>query len=89
MYRIIDERGTGKTKKLLLEAQKNNGIVACSNPIAMERKAIDYGILGISMISYNDLLKYQYEEPIYIDELEMFIKYANINMQGYTLSKEN
>ena len=31
MYRIIDERGSGKTGRLFLLAKENNGIIACKS----------------------------------------------------------
>lgn len=91
MYRIIDERGSGKTGRLFLLAKEHNGIVACENPAAMRVKAERYGILGIDFISYNDLLENgsKITGEIFIDELEVFAKYAiRNNYSGYTLSKE-
>ena len=35
MYRIIDNRGTGKTSRLLLLAKENNGIIVCKRPDIM------------------------------------------------------
>ena len=35
MYRIIDDRGTGKTGRLMLLAKENNAVIACINPMAM------------------------------------------------------
>ena len=32
MYRIIENRGTGKTSRLMLLAKENNAIFVCSNP---------------------------------------------------------
>ena len=93
MYRIIDERGSGKTGRLFLLAKENNGIIACANPHAMRVKAERYGILGIDFISYSELLEQgpKITGNIFIDELEVFEQYAIRNMSGfmgYTLSKE-
>ena len=35
MYRIIDNRSSGKTSRLMLLAKENNAAIACSNPSAM------------------------------------------------------
>ena len=40
MYRIIDNRGSGKTGRLMLLAKENDAIIACANPHAMEQKAL-------------------------------------------------
>ena len=57
MYRIIDGRGTGKTSRLLLLAKENNGIVVCAYPEWMREKAYNYGLVGITFISYADFIK--------------------------------
>ena len=93
MYRIIDERGSGKTGRLFLLAKENNGIIACENPHAMKVKAERYGIFGIDFISYEELLEQgpKIKGNIFIDELENFAQYTvrNTNgFMGYTLSKE-
>jgi hypothetical protein len=54
MYRIIDDRGTGKTSRLMLIAKENNALFVCSNPDAMRYKAKAYGIDGIEFISYGE-----------------------------------
>ena len=56
MYRIIDNRGTGKTSRLLLLAKENNGIVVCANPISMREKAHRYGLTGIECMSYTEFI---------------------------------
>lgn len=91
MYRIIDGRGTGKTSRLMLLAKENNAIIACSNPKAMQEKAHAYGIVGIDFVGYHDLLNHRIEtkQPIYIDELENFVRYINYNVNGYSLTNED
>lgn len=91
MYTIIDKRGTGKTSRLLLLAKENNGIIICQNPPLMQKKAYGYGITGIDFMSYeqyictdiNNLTK-----PVYIDELDLFLKTLDTQIDGYTLSQE-
>ena len=45
--------GTGKTRKLLVYAKKENAIVICQNAAAMQRKALAYEILGLEIYDYN------------------------------------
>lgn len=91
MHRIIDRRGTGKTRKLLEYAKDHKANVICKNPNIMEQKAINYGIIGLNFISYNDFLNttISSESLCVIDEMEEFIKYKCPTLVGYTLSKED
>ena len=92
MYRIIDNRSTGKTSRLILLAKETNSIIACANPNAMYQKALGYGIVGIDFIHYDEINKEEYKDKnIMIDEAELFLKHLckNNNLVGYTLSMEN
>ena len=91
MYRIIDNRATGKTSRLMLLAKEQNGIIVCKDPIAMRKKAYDYGIVGIDFIPYHLYLPNERnnERPVFIDELELYLKSWNKNIQGYTISNED
>jgi len=91
MHRIIDGRGTGKTSRLMLAAKENNGRVICSNPDAMKYKADRYGITGIDISSYEDLVEGNIpnsKQPLYIDEIDKFLKAVAPNIDGYTLTNE-
>ena len=97
MYRIIDDKCSGKTGRLLLLAKENNGIVVCKDPEHMRKKAYGYGITGIDFISYDDF-DYDvssshssgagYGKPVYIDELDLYLQHLRYNIQGYTISKD-
>ena len=97
MIQIIDERASGKTSRLLLLAKETGCTIACHNPEDLREKAYYYGITGLDIISYRDLLKGSYGTPIppnvLIDELELFASYVvasyHRKLVGYTLSKEN
>lgn len=89
MNRIIDGRGTGKTKELMEVAKANHGIILCANPYAMESKAKAYGITGISFFSYDTILNPDSRVPVYIDEIENYMKCRLPNLSGYTLSNED
>ena len=91
MYKIIDGRGSGKTSRLLLLAKENNGIIVCANPVTMREKAYSYGIVGVEFLSYEQYAytdNYDTSKPIFIDELELFLKKFDYNINGYTISKE-
>ena len=90
MYRIIDNRSSGKTSRLMLLAKENNAAIACSNPSAMRTKAYSYGITGIDFISYSDLFEGKYEGNVLIDELDLFVRYfIDANLIGYSLTHED
>lgn len=94
MYRIIDDRGTGKTSRLMLIAKENNALFVCSNPDAMRYKAKAYGIDGIEFISYGEFFhnyRGQIDTKYVIDELENFLRstmFYSTELIGYTLSVE-
>lgn len=92
MYRIIDDRGSGKTGRLMLLAKETGAKIACNNPGAMRQKAYAYGITGIDFIPYSDLFSgtVDPDDKIMIDELEVFVKeYVDGQLTGYTLSKDD
>ena len=99
MYRIIDNRATGKTSRLMLLAKENNGIIVCKDPGIMKDKAYRYGITGIDFISYSE---FDYDvsrshsfgtnynnRPVFIDELDLYLQHLGYNIQGYTISNED
>lgn len=92
MYRIIDNRGSGKTSRLMLLAKETGSKIACNNPNAMRQKAYAYGITGIDFIPYSDLFNGVIDstDKVMIDELELFIReYIDGQLTGYTLSKDD
>ena len=91
MYRIIDNRSSGKTGRLMLLAKETGGVFVCANPEAMRVKAQNYGLTGFDIISYYDYTKGNYTrgKRCFIDELEVFVKSLGHNLSGYTLSSED
>lgn len=89
MTQVIGNRGTGKSNQLMLLAKERNAVYACENPYAMREKALAYGIVGITFISYSDLFTGEYEDaPVVIDELETFVKeYIGGKLIGYSLTQ--
>lgn len=91
MYKEIGIKGNGKTRRLLEYAAKNNSIVVCSMPKAMEEKAREYGIKNIECISYSTFLDVNHKlkgQTIVIDEIEGLLQRLNNNIIGYTLGVE-
>ena len=91
MYRIIDNKASGKTRKLMEIAKENKAVFVCSNPRAMEAKAHAYGIVGVEFIDYFTFLDDKGIEPAnyVVDEIEMLLHYMfgmNRNLTGYTLT---
>ena len=92
MYRIIDNRSSGKTSRLMLLAKETNSAIACSNPSAMKTKAYAYGITGIDFIPYSDLFNgaVDPEDTVMIDEIEILVRdYIDGRLTGYTLSEDD
>ena len=56
----------------------------------MREKAYSYGLVGFDIISYSDFIDNTYEKnkPIFIDEMDMFLKHYNSNIVGYTVSED-
>ena len=91
MHHIIDGRGSGKTSQLMLLAKENGGCIVCSNPDAMRYKASRYGVVGLDFASYGELLNGNLtgsHQPLYIDELDGFLKALSVHVDGYTLTNE-
>ncbi len=93
MIRIIEDKDTGKTRRLMEECAKVNGVFVCANPSRMIFKARDYGLFGFDIISYYDYVNgvhdYRYTK-CFIDELENFVYEVSNgnNLSGYTISLE-
>ena len=88
MVQIIDNRGSGKTSRLMLLAKENNGILVCANPEAMKVKAHAYGLTGLEFVSYYDYAagKYDRHKPVFVDELEYFVRSLCNNLSGYSIT---
>ena len=91
MYRVVDKRGSGKTSRLILLAKENDGIVASHCPKYIIEKANYFGIQGIKVCSYQELLDKDYDTtlPVFIDDLELFAKFSVAKLGGYSISTNN
>lgn len=95
MYRVIDGRDTGKTRKLLEECAYNHGVYVCKHPERVRDKCIAYNIKFediTGVYGYLDYLKNasDIKHRVYIDELEWFAWYCtNGFIEGYALTNED
>lgn len=85
---IIGENSSGKTRKMLVEAQKSGATVVCKSPIHMQSKANAYGLYGIEFMSYEEFYNGSvYAEKVAIDEIGDFIKYIfGLELDAFTMT---
>jgi len=88
MIRIIRENSTGKTKEMLLEANKfESACIVCKNPDKTREKALAYGISKLEFISYAEAFEAQDSSKNYfIDDLDAFIAALPFKVEGYNLT---
>lgn len=88
MNYIIGGNSTGKTRKMLEEAKKNNAVVVCKHPLHMQNKANSYGIYGLKFISYEEMNMGVFEEEkIAVDELNEFFKHRfGVELNSFTMT---
>lgn len=83
---IIGDNSSGKTRRMLEEAKKNNAVVVCKNPSAMNIKANNYGIFGLEIVGYEDNIK---DRKVAIDEIGEFLKYHfGADLDSFTMTVE-
>ena len=94
---IIGQRSSGKTRKMLEAAKESGAVVLCKNPTAMIEKARNYGIFGVEILGYGDIVSHDikngtfvaYREKIAIDDMkEFFAWYFGTNLDAFTLTVE-
>lgn len=91
MFIISGEKGTGKTRALIEKVKLDDGILVCEDTTAMRERAYGYGITGLNLISYDDLYDCDiddYGKPIYIHDINRFIKYSFHEVKGYSVCSE-
>ena len=87
---IIGENSSGKTRRMLEEAKRNNAIVICKHPIHMQSKSNSYGIYGLRFVKYEDAnVDTLRGKKIAIDELnEFFEHYFGAELDSFTMTVE-
>lgn len=89
MFRFIEPRATGKSTRLAQLANDNNGIFVCKDP-EVARDLFD--LSNVTVMSYRAFAvdSTPLNAPVFIDELEQFIKYIyNNRIIGYTIGTED
>lgn len=85
---IIGENSSGKTKAMLVEAQKSGAVVVCKHPLHMQSKANSYGIYGLEFMSYDDFNEVGiHVDKVAIDEIGDFIAYCfGAKLDAFTMT---
>ena len=85
---IIGKNSSGKTRKMLEEAKKNDAVVVCKYPLHMQSKANSYGIYGLKFISYEEMnMGVLEEEKVAVDELGEFFKHRfGVELDSFTIT---
>ena len=86
MFIVSGGKGTGKTKTLLMRAKMEDGIIACEDPNAMRERAHGYGITGLTIIQYTDLLGDCNDKPIFVHDISKFMTSIFHGINGYTIN---
>ena len=87
---LAGTHGTGKSRSLLLSAEKcgENAIVYCANPIKMRQLAFDLGIKGIEIKSHNSFWE---DEPAvgerwFVDDIAACMGAHCLPIEGFTIN---
>lgn len=91
MFVVSGGRGIGKTKTLLERVKAEDGIIVCDDTIEMRERAYGYGITGLNIMTYDELYECKvdrYDKPIYIHDINEFIKYSFPEVKGYSICFE-
>lgn len=85
---IIGENSSGKTRRMLEEAQKNGAVVVCKHPLHMQSKANAYGLYGIEFMSYDEFNEVSVHiDKVAIDEISDFIAYIfGAKLDAFTMT---
>lgn len=85
---FIGESSTQKTRKMLEAAKSSGAIVVCKNPLAMRRKADNYGVFGVEFVSYEDMNMDVIDcDKVAIDEIgEFFKRRFGVELDSFTMT---
>jgi len=91
MFILSGGKGIGKTKTLIERVKAEDGILICEDTTAMRERAYGYGITGLNLMSYDELYACpieSYDKPIYIHDINKFIKCGFHEVKGYSVCNE-
>ena len=96
MITIIQNRGTGKAKKLLETARENDAIIITQDKRAFEVKAKSYGFSDIEILDYEDLENdnYTIDKPVLVHNGDKFLEYLldryyGLDIVGFSATQED
>lgn len=96
MITIIQNRGTGKAKKLLETAREKNATIITQDKRAFEVKAKSYGFSDVEILDYEDLEEdnYTIDKPVLVHNGDKFLEYLldryyGLNIIGFSATQED
>ena len=96
MITIIQNRGTGKAKKLLETAREKNATIITQDKRAFEVKAKSYGFSDVEILDYEDLEddNYTIDKPVLVHNGDKFLEYLldryyGLNIVGFSATQED
>ena len=96
MITIIQNRGTGKAKKLFETAREKNATIITQDKRAFEVKAKSYGFSDVEILDYEDLEddNYTIDKPVLVHNGDKFLEYLldryyGLNIVGFSATQED
>ena len=96
MITIIQNRGTGKAKKLLETACEKNATIITQDKRAFEVKAKSYGFSDVEILDYEDLEddNYTIDKPVLVHNGDKFLEYLldryyGLDIIGFSATQED
>lgn len=96
MITIIQNRGTGKAKKLLEIAQENDATIITQDKRAFEVKAKSYGYSDVEILDYEDLEddNYTIDKQVLVHNGDKFLEYLldryyGLDIVGFSATQED
>ena len=92
MYKVINGRGTGKTKAILervMDEGADKAVLLCKDPEKVHYKALNYGFYNLDIRGYDELENIPEDKAIYIHNVDEFLSSRiGSNMKGYSMTYE-
>lgn len=91
MIKLIGERGSGKTEKLIDIAVENNGTIVCKKPQHIVEMGYSMGLTNLKVVSYDSYLanKESVEGPVYVDDMDSLLETLDSRIAGFTAARED
>lgn len=91
MIKLIGERGSGKTGKLIELAAEQGGTIVCKNPNHIVEKGYSMGITSLNVVSYVQYLasKDAVNGPVFVDDMDALLEAIDPRIAGFTAARED